>query len=77
MVYIEEMREGDKVEFILFSERIFGQIHRVNKEYETFDIVVEGIIYPNAKVYKKRGLNPYTTASRKAIKNLTPWYILK
>ena len=72
-----EMKKGDRVEFILFSERTFGEIHRVNRKDKTFDIIVEGIIYPNAEVYKKGGLNPYTTAGKKATKNLTPWYILK
>ena len=56
------MKKGDRVEFILFSERVFGEIHRVNRKDKTFDIIVEGIIYPNAEVYKKGGLNPYTTA---------------
>ena len=71
------MKKGDRVEFILFSGRTFGEIHRINKKEETFDVIVEGIIYPNAKIYKKGGLNPYTTANKKATKNLTPWYILK
>lgn len=71
------MKKGDRVEFILFSERIFGEIHRVNRKEETFDIMVEGIIYPNAKIYKKGGLNPYTSTRKKATKDLAPWYILK
>ena len=35
------MKKGDKVEFILFSERTFGEIHRVNRKDKTFDIKAE------------------------------------
>ena len=70
------MKKGDKIEFILFSERLIGEIHRVNRKDKTYDIIVDGIIYPNAKTYKKGRLNPYTTANKRASKDLSPWYIL-
>ena len=34
------MKKGDRVEFILFSGRTFGEIYRVNIKEETFDIIV-------------------------------------
>ena len=71
-----KMKKGDKVEFICFSEKLIGEIHRVNRKDKTYDIIADGIIYPNAKTYKKGGLNPYTTANKRAIKDLSPWYIL-
>ena len=72
-----KMKKGDKVEFICFSEKLIGEIHRVNRKDKTFDVIAEGIIYPNTKAYKKGGLNPYATARKKSTKDLTPWYILK
>ena len=49
------MKKGDKVEFICFSEKLIGEIHRVNRKDKTFDVIAEGIIYPNTKAYKKGG----------------------
>ena len=70
-----KMKKGDKVEFICFSEKLIGEIHRVNRNDKTFNVIVEGIIYPNAKAYAKNGyVKP--TSRRKTTKDLTPWYIL-
>ena len=71
-----KMKKGDKVEFICFGERVIGEIHRSNKKDKTFDVLAEDIIYPNAKAYKKGGITPYTTANKRATKDLAPWYIL-
>ena len=70
-----KMKKGDKVEFVLFSEKLTGENHRVNTKDKTFNVIVEGIIYPNAKAYAKNGyVKP--TSRRKTTKDLTPWYIL-
>ena len=50
------LKKGYKVEFICFSEKLIGEIHRVNRKDKTYDIIADGIIYPNAKTYKKGGL---------------------
>ena len=69
------MKKGDKIEFILFSERLIGEIHRVNRKDKTYDIIVDGIIYPNAKTYVNwEYFNP--SVKRKTTKDLAPWYIL-
>ena len=70
-----KMKKGDKVEFICFGERVIGEIHRVNRKDKTFDVIAEGIIYPNAKTYVNREyFNP--SVKRKTTKDLAPWYIL-
>ena len=69
------MKKGDKVEFICFSEKLIGEIHRVNRKDKTFDVIAEGIIYPNAKTYVNgEYFNP--SVKRKTTKDLAPWYIL-
>ena len=70
-----KMKKGDKVEFICFGERVIGEIHRVNRKDKTFDVIAEGIIYPNAKTYVNgEYFNP--SVKRKTTKDLAPWYIL-
>ena len=70
-----KMKKGDKVEFICFGERVIGEIHRVNRKDKTFDVIAEGIIYPNAKTYVNgEYFNP--SVKRKTPKDLAPWYIL-
>ena len=69
------MKKGDKVEFICFSEKLIGEIHRVNRKDKTFDVIAEGIIYPNAKAYVS-GEHFNSSVKRKTIKDLAPWYIL-
>ena len=34
-----KMKKGDKVEFICFSEKLIGEIHRVNRKDKTFDVI--------------------------------------
>ena len=70
-----KMKKGDKVEFICFGERVIGEIHRVNRKDKTFDVIAEGINYPNAKTYVNgEYFNP--SVKRKTTKDLAPWYIL-
>ena len=70
-----KMKKGDKVEFICFGERVIGEIHRVNRKDKTFDVIAEGIIYPNVKTYVNgEYFNP--SVKRKTTKDLAPWYIL-
>ena len=65
-----EMKKGDKIEFMCFSECVVGEIIRSNRKDKTFDIGVEGIIYPNTKIFN-------SIEQRKKLKETTPWYILK
>ena len=70
-----KMKKGDKVEFICFGERVIGEIHRVNRKDKTFDVIAEGIIYPNAKTYVNgEYFNP--SVKRKTTKHFAAWYIL-
>lgn len=62
-----KIKEGDKIEFYLFSALEEGIVEKVNKD-KTFQISLEGIIYPSVDTYK--------TLPKKS-KDIPPWYILK
>lgn len=62
------MKVGDKIEIYVFSEKLKGNVLRVNKD-KTMLVEVNGVKYPNVQTFTKK-----TMPTKR--KEIPAWYIL-